>query len=100
MSGSSLVTKGLVSGGGAAVATEVSLNLPPGFGTTPGTPLLKQDAHVVVAVPTAINTCLMAAENITDNLRAQQSSNLTLPSLYKRAYLVANTTDEIALVRE
>lgn len=100
MSGSAFTTKGLVSGGGAGAETEISPSLPPGFGTAPGTPLLKQDAHVVVAVPTAINTCLMAAENITDNLRAQQTSDLALPSLYKRAYLVANVTDEVAIVRQ
>lgn len=57
------------------------------------------DARVIVTIPTAINTCLIATENITDNLRAQQPSDLELPSLYKRAFLVAYVTDEIALVR-
>ncbi len=62
-------------------------------------PTLIGEAQVIVTVPTAINTCLIAAENITDNLRAQQASDLELPSLYKRAFLVAYETDEIALVR-
>ena len=57
------------------------------------------NVRVVVTIPTAINTCLIAAENITDNLRAQQPSDLELPSLYKRAFLVAYVTDEIVLVR-
>lgn len=61
---------------------------------------LPSDVRVIVTIPTAINTCLIAAENITDNLRAQQPSDLELPSLYKRAFLVAYETDEIALVRK
>lgn len=76
------------------------LRLPPNFGVKTDTPFLVNDARVVVLIPTAINTCLIAAENITDNLRAQQASDLELPSLYKRAFLVAYETDEIALVRK
>lgn len=57
-------------------------------------------ASVVVVVPTAVNVCLMASENISDNLRAQQLADLALPSMYKRAYLIAYETDEIALVRQ
>lgn len=73
--------------------------IPPGLTAKDPSRVQLQDATVLVAVPTAINTCLIAAENITDNLRAQQSSDLELPSLYKRAFLVAYVTDEIALVR-
>lgn len=99
--GGSLATKGLVSGGAGETPTVVtSAPLPPGFGTSPSTPVLQHDAHVLVVIPTAINTCLMASENISDNLRAQQSSDLALPSMYKRAFLVAYETDEIALVRQ
>jgi hypothetical protein len=61
--------------------------------------IIVPDVPALVTIPTAINTCLIAAENITDNLRAQQPSDLELPSLYKRAFLVAYVTDEIALVR-
>jgi hypothetical protein len=74
--------------------------LPPGFGTSPSTPVLQHDADVFVVIPTAINVCLMASENISDNLRAQQPSDLALLSMYKRAYLIAYETDEIALVRQ
>lgn len=77
-----------------------TLRLPPGLNVRSPAPFLVNDARVIVMVPTAINTCLAVAENITDNLRAQQSSNLELPSLYKRAYLVAYETDEIALIRK
>lgn len=73
--------------------------LPPSLAIKAPAPSLVEDAQVIVTIPTAINTCLIAAENITDNLRAQQSSDLELPSLYKRAFLVAYETDEIALVR-
>ena len=99
MSGGSLATKGLVSGGGGFVAV-VETPPPPGFGVSPSTPQLQHDAYVLVAIPTAANVCLMASENISDNLRAQQASDLELPSMYKRAYLIAYETDEIALVRQ
>lgn len=100
--GGSLATKGLVSGGSGSSPTPVvpTGQLPPGFGTSPSAPVLSHDAYVFVTIPTAINVCLLASENITDNLRAQQASDLVLPSLYKRAYLVAYETDEIALVRQ
>jgi hypothetical protein len=100
--GGSLVTKGLVSGGSGSSPTPVTPTntLPPGFGTGPSSPVLSHDAYVLVTVPTAINVCLLASENITDNLRAQQAADLVLPSLYKRAFLVAYETDEIALVRQ
>lgn len=98
MSGSSLTTKGLVSGGGTSPAP--AQTLPP----APPGPLPLETAtpsnDVTIIVPTAINFVLMVAENITENLRAQQSSDLTLPSLYKRAFLVVNETDEIAIVRQ
>lgn len=100
MSGVGLATKGLVSPEGAsAQPTLLSPDLPPGLATSASTATPLSDARVIVTIPTAINTCLIAAENITDNLRAQQPSDLELPSLYKRAFLVAYVTDEIALVR-
>jgi len=100
VSGVSLSTKGLVSPEAAAAQPVVlPLDLPPGLATSASAASALADARVVVTIPTAINTCLIAAENITDNLRAQQASDLELPSLYKRAFLVAAETDEIALVR-
>lgn len=54
---------------------------------------------IVIVIPTATNIALMVAENIVANLLASQQSNLVLPSLYKRAYLVAYETDEIAVVK-
>lgn len=100
--GSSLATKGLVSGGSGSAPSPVvpAVSLPPGFGTSPSAPVLDHDAYVLVTIPTAPNVCLIAAENISDNLRAQQATDLVLPSLYKRAFLVAYETDEIALVRQ
>lgn len=100
MSGVSLSTKGLVSpDGGAAEPVVTAPDLPPGLATSATAATTLANARVIVTIPTAINTCLIAAENITDNLRAQQASDLELPSLYKRAFLVAYETDEIALVR-
>lgn len=97
MSGGSLVTKGLVSGGGGNTPSAAASFLPTPEPLPVGTMSLVGETTVIV--PTAINVALMVAENITDNLRAQQASDLTLPSLYKRAYLVVNTTDEVAIVR-
>lgn len=67
----------------------------------PGVPgvAAASNAQVVVFVPTAINVCLAVAENIVANLRKRQAGDLALPSLYKRAYLVAYETDEVAVVR-
>lgn len=99
--GGRLATKGLVGGGtGPAPASPTRLIEPPGYDVKPGTSTYRDDTHTLVVVPTAINTCLMASENLSDNLRARQSSNLELPSMYKRAFLVAYETDEIALVRQ
>lgn len=101
MSGQSLATKGLVSGGAGTTPTVVvGPTPPPGFGTSPAAPVLQHDAHVLVVIPTSINVTLMASENVSDNLRAQQPSDLELPSMYKRAFLIAYETDEIALVRQ
>lgn len=97
--GGSLSTKGLVSGGGAVAPTVDTTLSPP-----PPSPLQLESATptgtVMIVVPTAINVVLMAAENIVSNLRVRQAANLVLPSLYKRAYLIAYETDEIAVVKE
>ena len=97
MSGGSLSTKGLVSGGGGVVTpTQEAVPVPPNqlpleSATPTGT--------VMIIVPTAPNVCLMASENISANLRVRQAASLTLPSLYKRAYFIAYETDEIAVVK-
>jgi len=94
----SLVTKGLVGGGGEAPAEEAVL-LPPPPEALPleaGTPT----GTVMIVVPTATNVVLMMSENIMANLRLRQPASLELPSMYKRAYLVAYETDEIAVVKQ
>lgn len=96
MSGGSLATKGLVSGGGVA-PVDTSTTLPAAvFSYDANT--AQQD--VAIVIPTAINITLLAAENITDNLRVGQPASISLPSLYKRAFLIAHEADEIALVKE
>jgi hypothetical protein len=98
MSGAGLSTKGLVSGGGGSVAPPVPAPLPPEAGST--NPIAESPTgSVVIVVPTATNFMLMSVENIVANLRVRQDANLVLPSLYKRAYLVAYETDEIAVVK-
>lgn len=54
---------------------------------------------ITIIVPTAPNICLAVSDNITANLRVKQPSNIGLPSLYKRAYLIAYQTDEMAIVK-
>jgi hypothetical protein len=96
MSGGSLSTKGLISGGGGPT-TEQAL-VPP-----PPDPLALNEgtlaSSVMIVAPTAPNVCLMVSENITRNLLVRQDSNIVLPSLYKRAYLIAYETDEVAFVK-
>ena len=58
------------------------------------------DAITDIIIPTAINVVLMVNQNIVQNLRKGQASDLVLPSLYKRAYLIVNETDEIAVIRQ
>lgn len=91
----------VVEGVPSDVAQLPEITLPPGLAVSASASVATAttEARVIVTIPTAINTCLIAAENITDNLRAQQPSDLELPSLYKRAFFVAYVTDEIALVR-
>lgn len=98
MSGTSLSTKGLISGGGAEPTPEPAPPTPPG--EPPRLETATPTGTIMIVIPTAINTVLMASENIIDNLRARQKSSLTLPSMYKRAYLVAYETDEIAVFKE
>lgn len=95
--GSLLATKGLVGGvvGGSGPAPPAPTPVPAAGSL--GVPVTQ--GPVVIVIPTAPNVCLIASQNITDNLRQNQAANLTLPSLYKRAYMVANQTDEIALAR-
>lgn len=95
--GGSLATKGLISGGSSAPVAEAEAPAPPDALVFDVDVPHKQ---VMVVIPTAVNVVLMAAENVVDNLRARQPASLTLPSLYKRAFLIAHETDEIAVVKE
>jgi hypothetical protein len=99
VSGTSLITKGLI-GGGVAV-TSVSDDVP---ALSPPEPAQLEAASprgtVVIVVPTAVNIVLMASENIVDNVKGRNAASLALPSLYKRAYLIAYETDEIAVAKE
>lgn len=98
MSGGSLSTKGLVSGlssGSSSLPV-----VPPPIATPPSLDNTSPTGSVLIVVPTAVNFCLMVAENITANLRAQMPANLTVLSLYKRAFLIATVSDEVAIVRQ
>lgn len=55
--------------------------------------------EIIVVLPTAIDTVLLASENITQNLLKNQPSLLTGQSLYRRAYQIVNETDEMYITR-
>jgi hypothetical protein len=97
MSGGSLTTKGLVGGGGGSITPEQLLPPEPPLRAPMDTGV--PTGAVVIVIPTAPNVVLMAAENITVNLRARQAASLELPSIYKRAYMIAHETDEMAVVK-
>jgi hypothetical protein len=61
---------------------------------------VSDDVDLVVVIPTAVNVVLLVNENVIFNLRKAQPSDLTLPSLYKRAFLILNETDEVAIARQ
>jgi hypothetical protein len=102
-SGGPLATKGVHTGKGVTVATKgmvSSSEAADGAGGLQGEPLVLPIPRlpIRIIIPTAANSALMVVENIFDNLRVQQASNIAVPSMYKRAYLVAYETDETAVV--
>jgi hypothetical protein len=60
---------------------------------------VRDDIKVQIVLPTAINIALMVSENISDNLRLSKASDLELPSLYRRAFLIVGETDEVGILR-
>lgn len=60
---------------------------------------VRDDIKVQIILPTAINVVLMVSENISDNLRLSKASDLELPSLYRRAFLIVGETDEVGILR-
>jgi hypothetical protein len=60
---------------------------------------VRDDIKVQIILPTAINIALMVSENISDNLRLSKASDLELPSLYRRAFLIVGETDEVGVLR-
>jgi len=61
---------------------------------------IRDDAQIDIIIPTAINVILMVNDNVMRNMRLRKDPDLSLPSLYKRAYLVLNETDEVAITRQ
>jgi hypothetical protein len=58
------------------------------------------DAVIDIIIPTAVNTVLMVNDNIITNMRKGLASDIVMPSIYKRAYMIVNETDEVAIVRQ
>lgn len=59
-----------------------------------------EEAQIDIVIPTGVNVVLMVNQNIISNLRRNQESNLSLPSLYRRALLVVGETTEVAIVND
>lgn len=103
-SGGPLSSKGVHTGKGVTVSTKgmiSSSEAAAGAAGLQGDPLVLSIPRlpIRIIIPTAANSALMVVENIYENLRIQQASNIVVPSMYKRAYLVAYETDEIAVVK-
>jgi len=54
---------------------------------------------VQVLPPSAVDFVLLANENIVANFLRGLASNLTVPTLYRRAYLLVNESDGFAVTR-
>lgn len=50
-------------------------------------------------MPSATNFVLLANDNIVNNMRLRQDPDFEVPSLYKRARLIVDGTDEIVITR-
>lgn len=60
---------------------------------------VRDDIKIQIVLPTAINVVLLVSENISDNLRLSKASDIALPSLYRRAFLIVGETDEVGILR-
>ena len=61
---------------------------------------IRDDAQIDIIIPSPINVVLLVNDNIMRNMRRKRDPDLALPSLYKRALLVVNETDEVAIIRQ
>ena len=61
---------------------------------------IRDDAQIDIIIPSPINVVLLVNDNIMRNMRHKRDPDLALPSLYKRALLVVNETDEVAIIRQ
>lgn len=50
-------------------------------------------------IPTATNVVNLVSQNIADNLRRRQDSDIVLPSLYRLAYAIHYNTGEFLVTR-
>lgn len=55
---------------------------------------------VALIVPTALNILNLANENIVDNLRRNQSSDIEFESLYRLAYRIHYNTGELLITKD
>ena len=56
---------------------------------------MAKDVQLTAVIPTAINTLTVVHQNIVTNLRRAQESDVELPSMYKRAFMVVYETGEM-----
>jgi hypothetical protein len=56
---------------------------------------MAKQLHITVITPTAINVIGVVHQNIVSNLRRKQPSDIELPSMYRRAFMMTYETGEI-----
>lgn len=54
---------------------------------------------VQIIPPTGVDFILLVNENIITNFLLGLASNITVPTIYRRAYLLVNASDKIAVTR-
>jgi hypothetical protein len=60
---------------------------------------IRTTGQIIVLMPSATNFVLLANDNIVNNMRLRQDPDFEVPSLYKRARLIVDGTDEIVITR-
>jgi hypothetical protein len=56
---------------------------------------MAKEAQIVAVIPTAINTLTVVHQNVVTNLLRKQVSDVELPSMYKRAFMMTYETGEL-----
>lgn len=56
---------------------------------------MAKEVKITAVIPTAINTLAVVHQNVVTNLKRAEVSDVELPSMYKRAFMITYETGEI-----